>query len=298
MGGTTTGTFDSFSPSPNGLPDNVNGGTGGEGLNVGQGNGNTFATIQNGTYTGGVGGTADGQANNSIDGGYGGDGALVFGGTATINGGTFQGADSGPIGANANAPTFSSGFGGSGLNVNAFSPNVVINGGTFIGANGADVTENANDTNGGSGGAAGYGLLTIADANATVDVYGGTFTGGHSGALLAADGSVISPETPGFDIGNYIGTTTLFGTGFTYTVTENGVTTAGTGPATFTQGSNGDQPFGTITGLLQNNSTPSTITFQVIGGSLVLAPEPSQWVGLGIGILGLTGLGWKARRRA
>ena len=168
-GGATTGTNAAA---------NYQGGTGGNGLSVFGLGTPVNATVNSGTFTGGLGGAAGGVG-NQLSGGYGGGGVIVFSGTATINGGTFQGGDSGLA---AGTGTLSSGFAGSGLNANTFST-VNVFGGSFTGGN-------AN-----SDGSAGDGLIDLAG---TLNVYGGSFTGG----------------TNGFGIDVFVGNTTLYGTDF------------------------------------------------------------------------------------
>jgi len=300
-GSLTTGTNDPNDPNnPGAYPDIVNAGTGGSGLSVhdnfnnGNGSIRSIATVTSGTYIGGVGGTAAGTANLSLSGGYGGDGLNINDSLVTVNGGTFTGGSSGDV--NGTAPNFGSGFAGNGINVN-FNGDAVINGGTFNGANGASFTETDPNVQY-SPGAAGAGVIVLTNGQHTTSIFGGTFNAGSSGALFGTGGNTITPATPGDGLAVYGGTTTLYGTGFTYTITEDNMTRTGTGPVTITQGPNGEQPFGTITGFLQNNSqvTPTTITYGVIGGTLILAPEPSSLAVLGIGLLSLGALTLKARR--
>ncbi len=145
QGSLTTGTNDPHDPNnPGAYPDIVNAGFGGGGLSVhddfnnGNGSIRSIATVTSGTYVGGVGGTAQGTANESLNGGYGGDGLNINDSQVTVNGGTFTGGSS--SGVNGTAPNISSGFAGSGINVN-YNGDAVINGGTFNGANGASFTE-------------------------------------------------------------------------------------------------------------------------------------------------------------
>lgn len=297
QGSLTTGTNDPNDPeNPGAYPDIVNSGFGGSGLSVhGSGGIRSIATVTSGTYIGGVGGTAAGTANQSLNGGYGGDGLNINDSLVTVNGGTFTGGSSGDV--SGTAPNFGSGFAGNGINVN-FNGDAIINGGTFNGANGASFTETDPNVQYNPG-AAGAGVIVLTNDQHTVSIFGGTFNAGSSGALFDASGNVISPAKPGNGLSVYGGTTTLYGSNFAYTITDNNGTRTGTGPATFTSGANG-QPSGTITGFLQNNSqvTPTTFTFGVIGGTLILAPEPSPFAVLGIGLLGLAALTLKARRRA
>ncbi len=152
-----------------------------------------------------------------------------------------------------------------------------------------------------SPGPAGSGIIVLSNDQHTTSIYGGIFNAGNSGALFSPSGSIITPAKPGDGLAVYGGITILYGNNFTYTVTDSTGTHTGTGPATFMQGANGQQPFGTITGFLQNNSqvTATTITFGVFGGTLTLAsaPEPSQYAAFGIGVLGLGALALKAKRR-
>lgn len=267
---------------------------------------NSPSYIVNGpVFTGGLGGATTGNdAAITYQGGSGGSGlqtdALSSNTAVTINSGTFTGGLGGP--ADGLGSNLIGGYGGSGLLVADFSTTVSadVYGGIFVGGDSGAATGTGNF----SSDPAGSGV--DANENSVVNIFGGTFTGGNqnaagnggSGAGLVDLGGILNVYGGTFKGGNggasghgidvYIGTTTLYGTNFFV----NGVA-APNGPVTGT---------GTITGTLLDNTGATTLTYQVIGGSLNLSstpvPEASAAVSLGLLIaLGFGGFVVGARRR-
>jgi len=255
--------------------------------------GNTTYAV-NANITGGNGGATTGSKPNlNYAGGAGAPALLVQTGSSvnplvTVNGGTYTGGSGGNAG--GVGTEISGGRGGDGVHV--INTGTIINGGVFTGGatgtgqnssaiefggnglfastNGPQlgaVTINDGTFQGGSaspGGLAGDGLLVI-DLN--VAIHGGTFTGGGANAFgINIDGGSI----------------TLYGSNFEV----NGVSTTGSVDGT-----------GTITGTLENVSSPTSITFRTSFTDtlfLVDVPEPNSAAIL-LGAAGLLGLSRKRR---
>jgi hypothetical protein len=244
-------------------------------------NGTDSYVFTNAILTGGTGGAVIGtDPTATYQAGYGGNGLLSQGGSSvtplvTINSGTYTGG-SGGIATGTAFTQLIGGGGGGGLDVN--NSTAIVNGGTFIGGNGGTTDDpNSFAYSAGPGLNANLaGIIIINDGTfqggvttqpgsgdgdailglgGTVSIFGGTFTGGGTG---------------GFGLDNLAGTITLFGTNFAV----NGVPTTGdlTGS-------------GTITGTLQDDGTPFSMTFTNPGGTidLVTVPEPASLGALSFG---------------
>lgn len=131
------------------------------------------------------------------------------------------------------------------------------------------------------------GFDAISIGGGTVTITSGSITGGvGAGAGLVAQMSGVTSGTGG--------TINLYGTNFLVNGLAAPSQLTGTGTNTIT---------GTVSGTLANGDLLST-TYQLVGAGTTInffapaaAPEPSSFAALGIGLLGLGALAFKAKRR-
>jgi hypothetical protein len=251
-------------------------------------------------------------SNISITGGTisGGDGVEVINGaTGTLSGGSLSGTNTASgSGIGLYVDTGNGSFSVSGGSVSGANYGLEAEGSSSLPFHTVTVTNGTFTSTTGTGLKAGGALVNISGGNvsggtglysfasSTVTVTGGTFGGGGtagSATVVAYNGRInmsggqINAAGP-YGLGSESnGVIDLFGSGFT-----DGQGHAFTGPIT--------SGTGTIVGTLQNGDSLDTNYFvsgATIEFNVAPAPEPSAWVSLGIGALGLCGLGWRARKR-
>lgn len=284
--------------------------------------GSGTVTLSGGQFTGGSGDAvvnAEGSGQVNISSGTftarGTTGQVIISqgtGTVTVSGGTFSapgqyGYDiysiSGAV--NVSGGTFTAGPAGYGIysvgnvNVSGGSISVGAGGAAVRALNGANILISGGSLSGGAATAGGFYDDVVQTEYGTVTVTGGSLTAGAGGDVFFDDGGKIyisggkitgDPSVTGM---TSYDTIDLFGTGWTYTPTGGVMTAIASGTL---PGGTGALAGTLLDGSAFDLSYNNQATIEVNVGPAPAA-EPSTLAALGIGILGLSALRLKFRKR-